>query len=156
MYPSFVCVTAVGLPGNHPSRTCHTEWAYWEICVCGSAAYIAAWGQRAKSTSTRQSNVMPAIDPSACVLNSSPSFVTSRLPFEVVSENDRVGRAIPLIIYRVTAAVRSCYRSSSPRRTAIVTAWVRPFACNLSIRFLMWKFTVVSAINSLSAICLLR
>ena len=37
---------------------------------------------------------------------------------------------------------------SSPRRTAIVTACVRSLAPNLSTRFLMWKFTVVSAMQS--------
>ncbi len=37
---------------------------------------------------------------------------------------------------------------SRPRRTAMVTACVRSLAPSLSTRFLIWKFTVVSAIAS--------
>jgi hypothetical protein len=45
-------------------------------------------------------------------------------------------------------AFKCDHNCSKPRRTAMVTAWVRSLACSLSTRFLMWKLTVVSAIDS--------
>jgi hypothetical protein len=44
---------------------------------------------------------------------------------------------------------------SRPRRSAMVTAWVRSLALSLSTRFLMWKLTVVpkSTVDPQSACC---
>jgi hypothetical protein len=69
-----------------------------------------------------------------------------------VCSDIKISSQNPIVIYR-----SFCYQASSnPRRSAIITACVRSLAPSLLTRFLMWKLTVVSAIASRSAICLLR
>ena len=55
---------------------------------------------------------------------------------------------LQLASYSFLQALKCDQICSRPRRSAMVTAWVRSLAWSLSTRFLMWKLTVVSEIDS--------
>ncbi len=75
------------------------------------------------------------------------AFWQHRLRYRVclTSRNIEIYGPHPTVFYRSTEYDQIC---SKPRRSAMVTAWVRSLARSLSTKFLMWKLIVVSEIDS--------